>query len=1103
MTLSLTTVTLCQRRTPGPGPLHWRVIFSVTVLSVLSVLLCVSLCSGAYFTEIAEPNVELLNKYQLNTGSNQYTYSRGHSLVLDDDGNAYLTGKTTAAIATTHSNGVSNSDVFVIKFNSSLDQQWIMTAGSNSVDSNEALTVLRNGHLMVAFDVGTRLTNPVATYGTDGGCCTLDFGLFYINSTSGEVIWALADGGTSSEQTAGVVELSNGDIVVIGNTRGNYAGTNPDTSTNDIAAFSFSMTTKDFNWRTQLGLVGHDYPQALVADSNDDLYFVAYVESNLKSGYTSLGGRDAYVRKVDKDNGYIWDTQYGRDQDDIPHAAALLPNGDLILAGSTESEWSGFTKAGTGDRDAWLVRLDGTTGTPSWYWAGGGNANDQLWAVAVNSAGDIISSGITHRYVYNADTGDYDGVLTKHSPDGDLIYVHQYTGTIQEEDEFPYDIAINEFDHVLVGGYTNSGLDGFTTGSVWDAFVLQFNDTNATVPIPPPECVLEDATCAYQPPTPVLNYSAVVVEQGLALYRITLHASEHYDAHFKVVFDNSDNFHCDYPKQTGSDGPGWTKTVLDSDACMAEYTTDVPLSDFLGKCGFEQVRSTLASVTFAQTVSVQASRTCEDGRETRTITHESQFPIELTSPNTVTANITGLQVFGTALALDLLGDLTVAPNIDTNMPAISGEFITSVQYPYELQEPVVVLNGDFNESTWVLTGTYCTADPQSPQECQQTWSYSFEPNEACPTKSQLEGELVTVAWNVNCSIGFDGECAPAFESQPEATFSLSSPNYCFSEDGIQLTPSLEVYSFDELTSNVADFGAASLGTLSASNGFEPERTFTAESTLYAEFTVLAEGTGVQLTDTVLVRAVSQHSTRGNLVLFDTESSTQVATFVVHDTGFGIDESSTFANTRSRFQFQWINGTTVLLDSTPDVAQTVALVATTVSTFTNVQSLRDHNLEDHPVLGRLNREVRSKEAMHMHSRQQQQPGVALAADDTAGPRSARTAVLAQFVPASSNPTGPATSSSASTSQFSAFGGTTGLIAVVAGCAVAVLVVLAIVRRGGASKNKNSSSLQTETQSGEIHSSSCSNLNSFTLGQRTSSDVDSIALSSVAAAYTVTE
>jgi Bacterial Ig domain len=591
-----------------------------------------------------------------------------------------------------------------------------------------------------------------------------------------------------------------------------------------------------------------------------------------------------------------------------------------------------------------------------------------------------------------------------------------------------------------------------------DALVLQFMllDGVTADPSPPEsECVLEDESCNYQPDPPVVTFSDVVIgNDNLAYYRIQMNASAHWSEYVKVLFPGSDNEHCDYP----SGQVTWNISTATDDSCMKQYSVDIPVNDFLGKCGFTQTIRNGDSLFFQQTAQILTNRTCEDGRinqlslsnvelsETRAITRETQYEIEIIAPTNVTAKSGDLEVFGTAFKLELLGDLTITPDIDTNMPTITGFFVTETQHPYELQDPVFELTGDFNYATFELTGTYCTADNTNRPACQQTWSYAFQPNETCPTKAQLEGDLVQIAWNVNCSAGFDGECAPSFAVQPEATFTLSSPVYCFSSDYIELTPALEVYQYDELTSNVADFGAAGVGALT-NNGFSAERVFTIDSQLYAEFTVTAAGTGVTLTATTLKRVSTTTSSRGELVLYNTDDSTQASTFVVHDTGFGTSEASDFADYRTRFEFTWLNDTTVLLDSTEDLAQTIAVSATAISIFTNVQSLRKAGIDErHPVLSKLNSD--------RHSKEQEDKHMILFADGDE-PRNSRSTVLARLAPAST--TAPAASTASSGFVVSPTVAAAGIALI----AIVALVAFAVIRH-----NKNSTAKPLPSTSSNV-------------------------------------
>jgi Thrombospondin type 3 repeat len=555
-------------------------------------------------------------------------------------------------------------------------------------------------------------------------------------------------------------------------------------------------------------------------------------------------------------------------------------------------------------------------------------------------------------------------------------------------------------------------------------------------------CPLEDESCNYQPDPPVVTFSDVVTgDDDLAYYRIQMNSSAHWSEYVKVLFPESDNDHCDYP----SGQVTWSVTHATNNPCTKQYSVDIPMSDFLGKCGFSQTIRNGDSMLFQQTAQILTNRTCDDGRinqlslsdvelsEARAITRETQYEIEVVAPTNTTAKTGGLEVFGTAFKLYLLGDLTITPDIDTNMPTITGFFVTETQHPYELQGPVFALTGDFNYATFELTGTYCTVDNSTRLPCQQTWSYSFQPNQTCPDKAHLEGELVQITWNVNCSDGFIGECAPSFAVQPEATFTLNSPIYCFSSDYIELTPAMEVYQFNQLTANSADFGASTLDTLT-DNGFSIERVFTIDSQLYAEYTVVAAGTGVTLTATTLKKVSTTTSSRGELVLYETNAAeqiiTQATTLFVHDTGFGTDDSSDFADYRTRFQFTWLNDTTVLLDSTEDLAQTIALSATAISIFTNVQSLREAGIDErHPVLSKLNSDQHSKEQEDKHM---------ILFVDGDEPRDSKTTVLARLAPASTTNT-PAASTASSGFVVSPTVAAAGiaLIAVVASVAFAVI------------------------------------------------------------------
>jgi hypothetical protein len=72
-------------------------------------------------------------------------------------------------------------------------------------------------------------------------------------------------------------------------------------------------------------------------------------------------------------------------------------------------------------------------------------------------------------------------------------------------------------------------------------------------------------------------------------------------------------------------------TVSD-ESCTKQYSVDIHMSDFLGKCGFTQAIRNGGSLFFQQTAQILTNRTCEDGR----INQLSLSNVELSETRAVT-----------------------------------------------------------------------------------------------------------------------------------------------------------------------------------------------------------------------------------------------------------------------------------------------------------------------------------------------------------------------------------------------------------------------------------------------------------------------------------
>ncbi|MFH1435069.1 MAG: hypothetical protein ABIJ56_05065 [Pseudomonadota bacterium] len=124
-------------------------------------------------------------------------------------------------------------------------------------------------------------------------------------------------------------------------------------------------------WQRTIGGPGSDTAGSILETAEGDLVVAGGTES------FGAGGRDAWLVKLDGGGDILWQKAIGGPEDD--EAAAVVETGDggLAAAGTTASY-------GSGDEDMWVVRLD-LLGSIQWQKTMGASGPD--WAVSAVHAG--------------------------------------------------------------------------------------------------------------------------------------------------------------------------------------------------------------------------------------------------------------------------------------------------------------------------------------------------------------------------------------------------------------------------------------------------------------------------------------------------------------------------------------------------------------------------------------------------------------------------------------------------------------------------------------------------------------------------------------------
>ena len=202
-------------------------------------------------------------------------------------------------------------------------------------------------------------------------------------------------------------------------------------------------------WMKTYGGLGEDVIRAVKVLPDGDIVAVGYTNSS------GAGGYDALVMKLTPNGSLIWAKTYGGPKNDEANAIALTPGGDIVVAGWTES-------FGARDKDVWIFEIS-PNGSVVWQRIYGGPKIDEANSVAVAKNGDIVVAGYTDSF----GAGRYDVWVLKLDPDGNVIWQKTYGG---KKNDMALTVALTPGGDIVVAGWTES----FGAGG-YDAWVIKLN----------------------------------------------------------------------------------------------------------------------------------------------------------------------------------------------------------------------------------------------------------------------------------------------------------------------------------------------------------------------------------------------------------------------------------------------------------------------------------------------------------------------------------------------------------------------------------------------------------------------------------------------------
>ena len=369
----------------------------------------------------------------------------GFSVAVDTANQVYLSGITGSssgiasigAYLTTYGGAF---DGFLVKFDENGSRVWGTYFGGVGLDQSYGLVADQLGHIFMTGSTGS--SSGIATanayqnlYG--GGSADAFLAKFDL---MGNLLYSTYLGGNTYDYGISLAcDLWN-QILVCGNTgsssgfainssfQSNYGGGGND-------AFLLKINQNGYPlWSTYYGGYYNDFGEAVATDAVGNVFMTGYTNSNTSIATLGAfipnhfsGKDDAFLVKFNASGNRIWGTYVGNTGDDYGYGLACDANGNILLAGGTNSlngmtTYDAYQAVFGGGTSDIFVNIFNNSGNRIWASYLGGSNNDLACGLAISKGQNFIISGrsestngitTTNAFQPIYGGGTIDGVLSK------------------------------------------------------------------------------------------------------------------------------------------------------------------------------------------------------------------------------------------------------------------------------------------------------------------------------------------------------------------------------------------------------------------------------------------------------------------------------------------------------------------------------------------------------------------------------------------------------------------------------------------------------------------------------------------------------------------
>jgi hypothetical protein len=288
----------------------------------------------------------------------------GAGIAVDGEGNVLVAGsfEGTATFGAIQISGTfMTPEVFIAKYTSNGDVQWVQKGGGTSIDQARDVSVDNAGNVFV-----TGIFFGNAEFGTSTLVSRGQADIFVAKyNSSGGLIWVHSSGSVTNDDAKDIIVDSNGNSYITGFffQTATFNTTNLTALGNSDIFIAKYRSTGDLEWVHQAGGIGIDGGEGLAMDGEGNVYLTGAFQNTAAffGGQTVTSNNltiDAFIAKYNSSGNVLWVQKAGGFNTDVGNGIAVDKSKNAYVTGFFEQSFTfgATTFSSSGDKDMFVIK---------------------------------------------------------------------------------------------------------------------------------------------------------------------------------------------------------------------------------------------------------------------------------------------------------------------------------------------------------------------------------------------------------------------------------------------------------------------------------------------------------------------------------------------------------------------------------------------------------------------------------------------------------------------------------------------------------------------------------------------------------------------------